>query len=320
MTFKPASRVLVPLALVLLSQVASAQGFPARPITLVHPFGAGSGADQNVRLIGEEFARFAGVPLVIDPKPGGNGVIAVQAVARAAPDGYTVMLSTSSTQIFNALLYKDTPVNPLTALTPVVGLTKAYQTLVVTPGAPYATVAELLAAARKNELTFGSGTTAMRMGGELFCQLAGVKLINVPYKTTPAAVTDLLGGRIDMLFLDLVFARPLIQSGKLRPLAVTSLQRLSALPNVPTLEEAGLQGYENAFFSGIFAPQGTPQPLLARLAELFAKANAGASVEKNRASASMVEMPLNGAELARYQQSEFERWKTVVAKAGIIAE
>jgi tripartite-type tricarboxylate transporter receptor subunit TctC len=145
-------------------------------------------------------------------------------------------------------------------------------------------------------------------------------LLNVPYKTTPAAVTDLLGGRIDMLFLDLVFARPLIQAGKLRPLAVTSLRRLDALAGVPTLEEAGLKGYENAFFSGIFAPRGTPQPVLNRLAELFGKANLAAPVEKNRLSASMVEMPLGGAELARYQQSEFDRWKSVVAKAGIAAE
>jgi tripartite-type tricarboxylate transporter receptor subunit TctC len=313
-------KIFAALAVIGASGLALAQSFPAKPITVVHPFGPGSGADQNTRLIADELARVAGVPVIIDARAGGNGVIALQAVARAAPDGYTVLLTTSTTQVFNPILYKDLPLDPVSSFVPVVALTKAYQVMVVPAHSSFNSVAEFIAASKKKGMSFGSGTTAMRMGGELFKQLAGVDLLHVPYKSTPAAVTDLLAGRVDTAFVDLVIARPQIQAGKLKPLAVTSLKRLDALPNVPTLDESGLRDYENAFWSGIFAPRGTPDTVVRRLGELFAKANVSPDVERNRQAASMVQLTMQGPELAKYQQAEIARWRKVAAAAGIAPE
>jgi tripartite-type tricarboxylate transporter receptor subunit TctC len=300
---------------------AMAQPFPAKAITLVHPFGPGSGADQIARTLGEEVTKMVGVPVIIDARPGGNGMIAMQAVKRAPPDGYTVMLTTNTTQVLNALLYRDLAIDPVAEFVPVTGLTIIYQVMVVAAASPANNYSEFLALARKNPgMSFGSGTAAVRVSGELFKQMAKVEMLNVPYKSTPPALIDVMGGRIDVAFAALVESGALIQAGKLKPLAVTSPRRLPSLPNVPTLDELGLKGYANGVWSGIFSPHGTPEATVTRLHEIFSKANATPAMAKIRSHASSEMLALNGPELAKFQAADIVRAKRVAAAAGIVPE
>lgn len=307
-------------ALSLLASAAMAQPFPAKPVTIVHPFGAGSGADVNTRLMADELTRVAGVPVVVDARPGGNGVIAMQAAARAAPDGYTLFFTTNTTQVLNPILYKDLPIDALTEFVPVAGLTRGYLIMLVSAAAPYNSVADFVAQAKAGKLTFGSGSASNRMGGELFKQMAKIELLHVPYKSAPAATADLIGGRIDTAFATLAEARPLLQAGKVKVLAVSAPQRLPTLPNVPTMHESGYAGLESPFWSAIFAPRGTPDAIVKRLAELVRKANAGPGPEKNREVASMSVMDLAGTDLDRYQKEQAALWKRVAAAAGMVPE
>lgn len=313
---------LLAIALVVTSGAIQAQTFPSKPITIIHGLGAGSGTDLSARRLAEEVSREAGVPVLVDPRAGANSVLALQAVSRAAPDGYTVLYATSTTQVLNGLMYKDLPGDPIADFVPVTGLTHAFQVMVVTADSPIGSVADFIARAKKASQppSFGASTASMRMAGELFKQMTGIAMLHVPYKVTAATMTDLMGGRIDTVFADLVVAVPLIRSGKLKPLAVTSLKRLEALPDVPTLDESGLKTYENSFWSGIYAPRGTPEPLVRRLHDLFSRGNLQPSMEKARASSSSNALVLNSAELARYQQAELARWKKVAAGAGIVPE
>jgi tripartite-type tricarboxylate transporter receptor subunit TctC len=309
-------------ALALIAAPLFAQGFPAKPITIVHGLGAGSGTDLSARRLADEVSKEAGVPVIVEPRAGANSVLALQTVSRAAPDGYTVLYATSTTQVLNTLFYKDLPGDPIADFVPVAGLTHAFQVMVVAADSPVNNVADFIARAKKaaQPLTFGSATGSMRMGGELFKQMTGVDLLHVPYKVTAASMTDLMGGRIDTVFADLVVAVPLIKSGKVKPLAVTALKRLDALPAVPTLDESGLKGYENSFWSGIFAPKGTPEPVVRRLHELFSKGNLQPSMEKGRVASSSNALVLNSADFAKYQAAEAVRWRKVAATAGIKPE
>jgi tripartite-type tricarboxylate transporter receptor subunit TctC len=300
---------------------ASSQSFPVKPVTLIHPFGAGSGADQSARVLADEFAKLSGVPLIVDARPGGNSMIGMQAVKRAPADGYTVMLTTNTTQVHNALFYKELPIDPVADFVPVTGQTIIYQLMVVAAASPVNDYNEFMALARKQPgMTFGSGTAAVRMAGELFKQMAKLDVVNVPYKATPPALVDLMGGRIDFAFAALVEAGALLRAGKVKALATTSLKRLPALPNVATLDELGLTGYENGVWSGIFAPRGTPEAAIARLHEIFSKANASPAMEKFRTPTSAQILALDSAGLAKFQAADIARARKVAAAAGIVPE
>lgn len=301
---------------------ANSPSFPSKAITLIVPFGAGSGGDQAVRVLAPEMAALAKVPVVINNVPGGNGALAFNALRNAPADGYTVMLATSTTQVINQILMARPPFDPGRDLSPVTGLTKLRQVMVVGSDVPVQDVAQFIARAKAQpgKLLFGSGTAASRLGAELFNSLTGIELTHIPYKATPNAITELAGGQIHMMFVDLPVALPLIQSGRLRALAVGGPKRLSALASVPTLQEAGVKGYEYSVWSGLYVLAGTPAPVVNRLYELGSAANRSPASQKFRDNASLEIFDATPLELARFQASELASWKETASKLRIKPE
>ena len=248
---------LLAVAAALIAHGALAQNYPSRPITLVVPFAAGSGTDQIARAMSQAIAaEWRGTTMVVDNKPGASGAIAAQAVARAAPDGYTLFMTTNTTQSANPHLYRKLSYNPVTDFTPIAALAKGAMVLAVPAASPLKSVADFVGYGRKKSINFGAGNSSSRVAGELFKQMTGVDLVYVPYKSNPQAVTDLVGGQLDAMFADTATTLPMIQSGRLRALGYTGSQRAAVLPAVPTLDEAGLPGYnlETFWAAGDRAP------------------------------------------------------------------
>ena len=250
---------------------AQAGKYPEKPISLVVPFAAGTATDQLARALGQSISNDTKQAVVVDNKAGASGMMAAQAVARAAPDGYTVLITTNTTHAANEHLYKKLPYDPVKDFAPVSGLGKGGQVLVVAASSPYKSVAELLAYARKNpgKLTFGSGSSSSRVAGELFQQMSGTDLLHVPYKSNTLAITDLMGGQIHMMITDTSTGVPQIKAGKLRALGVSTSKRLPMLPDVPTIDEAGVKGYDMGYWFAAYVPAGTPAPVVARLHDLL---------------------------------------------------
>jgi tripartite-type tricarboxylate transporter receptor subunit TctC len=272
----PRRRLLAAAALTLLpltQALAQSPAYPARPLSFIVPFAAGSATDQLARALGQSITEQTRQAVVVDNKAGASGMLAAQAAARAAPDGHTVLITTNTTHAANEHLYKKLPYDPVKDFAPVSGLGKGGQVLVVNPASPYKSVAELLAAARAKpgKLSFGSGSSSSRVAGELFQQMAGIELLHVPYKSNPLAITDLLGGQIDLMITDTSTGVPQIRSGKLRALGVSTAKRLAMLPEVPTISEAGVKGYDMGYWFAAYVPAGTPAPVVQRLNELLAQ-------------------------------------------------
>ena len=296
--------------------------YPTKPITFVVPFAAGSATDQLARALGQEVSKDAKQPVVVDNKPGAQGFIAAQAVAKAAPDGYTVFITTNTTQAANEHLFKKLPYDPVKDFAPVTALGRGGNILVVHPSLPAQNVGELikLAKSQPGKLSFGSGSSASRVSGELFQQMAGVQLLHVPYKSNPLALTDLLGGQINLMFTDTATGLPQVKSGKVRALGVTSPKRSPLAPEVPTIDEAGVKGYELTYWFGAYVPAGTPQPVIDRLHALLtaaAKAPATQTFYSTTGTDLFLSTP---AELAKFQAAESQRWGKVVKAAGIEPE
>jgi tripartite-type tricarboxylate transporter receptor subunit TctC len=301
---------------------ALAQTYPARPVTFIVPFAAGSATDQLARALGQHLTEQTKQAVVVDNKAGASGMLAAQAAARAAPDGYTVLITTNTTQAANEHLYKKLPYDPVKDFQPVTGLGKGGQVLVVNPASPYRSVADLLAAARKapGKLSFGSGSSSSRVAGELFQQMGGVQLLHVPYKSNPLAITDLLGGQIDLMITDTSTGVPQIKGGKLRALGVSTAKRLAMLPDVPTIDEAGVKGYDMGYWFAAYVPAGTPAPVVQRLHDLLA-AGAGGPAAKAFFETSGGEPFVTTPEgLGQFQAEESKKWGKVIKAAGIEPE
>ena len=301
---------------------AQAPAYPAKAITFIVPFAAGSATDQLARALGQSVTTDTKQPVVVDNKAGASGMIAAQAAAKAAPDGYTVLITTNTTHAANEHLYKKLSYDPVKDFAPVTGLGKGGQVLVVNAGAPYKSVAELLAFAKKNpgKLSFGSGSSSSRMAGEMLKQLADVDILHVPYKSNPLAITDLLGGQIDMMITDTSTGVPQIKAGKLRALGYSTQKRGAQLPDVPTIAEAGVKGYDMGYWFAAYVPAGTPAPVVARLNELLAhatKSEAARSFFTNAGSEAWTTTP---EELAKFQAAETQKWGKVIKAAGIEPE
>ena len=252
---------------------AWAQGkYPEKPVTFIVPFAAGSATDQLARALGASFTADTKQAVVVDNKAGASGMMAAQAAARAPADGYTVLITTNTTHAANEHLYKKLAYDPVKDFVPVTGLGKGGQVLVVRPDAPYKSVADLLAKAKQSpgKLSFGSGSSSSRVAGEMFKQLSGTDILHVPYKSNPQALTDLLGGQIDMMITDTATGVPQIKGGKLKALGVSTTKRIALLPEVPTIDEAGVKGYDMGYWFAAYVPKDTPAPVVARLRELLA--------------------------------------------------
>jgi tripartite-type tricarboxylate transporter receptor subunit TctC len=302
---------------------AVAQGkYPEKPITFVVPFAAGSATDQLARALGASITADTKQAVVVDNKAGASGMLAAQAAARAAADGYTVLITTNTTHAANEHLYKKLPYDPVKDFIPVTGLGKGGQVLVVRTDAPYKSVADLLAKAKKEpgKLSFGSGSSSSRVAGEMFKQLSGTDILHVPYKSNPLAITDLLGGQIDMMITDTATGLPQVKSGKLRALGYSTQKRSPQLPDVPTLDEAGVKGYDMGYWFAAYVPAGTPQPVVARLNELLVAAVKSAPARSFFETSGAEAWTTTPDELARFQTVETQKWGRVIKAAGIEAE
>lgn len=322
------SRIFRPLAALELcafaaiGSTASAQDYPSKPITIIVPFAAGSGTDQTARVYGQAISEQLKVPVVIDNKGGASGFIAAQYVAKAAPDGYTVFVTTNTTQVANPHLFKKLPYDPIKDFTPVTLLSKGQMLMLVRPGSPYKSLGDLLAAARKTpaKLSFGSGNSSSQVAGEMLKQMAGVDILYVPYKSNPQAITDLIGGQIDFMFADAPTAVPQVQGGRLRALATSGAKRLGAAPNAPTVAEAGVKGYEMSYWVAAYLPAGAPKAVVERLNAAFTKASQSPEVKAYHEKTSGELAVTTPQGLADFQAAESKKWGQVIQAAGIQPE
>lgn len=315
-------RYLAGVCLVMAASLAQAADFPSQPFRMVVPFGAGSGTDQQARAFADALTRLYGVTVVVENKPGASGILAAQDVASAAPDGYTMLMTTNTTHAANQHLFKSLPYDPVKDFTPVTTLSRGSMLMVVPASSKYQSVADVIAAAKENpgKLTFGSGSSSSRVGGELFQQMAGIRLLHVPYKSNPQAHVDLIGGQIDMVFSDTGSTLPHVVGGKLRALAYTGSSRSEQLPDLPTVAESGLPGYAVYHWSAMYLPAGVPQPIVDKLHEMYVAANRTDVMKQRREASASEEFVMLPAELAAFQQEEAEKWGKVIRAAGIQPE
>ncbi|KQP22809.1 tripartite tricarboxylate transporter substrate binding protein [Pseudorhodoferax sp. Leaf267] len=306
----------------LLAQGALAQAFPSKPITFVVPFAAGSATDQIARALGQSITDQTRQPVVVDNKGGASGQIAASQVARAPADGYTVLITTNTTHAANEHLYKKLSYDPVKDFAPITGLGKGGQVLVVRMDTPYTNVMDLVAAAKKTpgKLSFGSGSSSSRMAGEMFKQLSGTDILHVPYKSNPNAITDLLGGQIDFMITDTSTGVPQVKGGKLKALGVSTVDRNPLLPEVPTIAEAGVKGYDMGYWFAAYAPAGTPPAVVAKLQELLAAGTKSAAAKSFYDGSGSVAWTTTPDGLAKFQAAETAKWGKVIKAAGIEAE
>ncbi|MEG0002976.1 MAG: tripartite tricarboxylate transporter substrate binding protein [Comamonas sp.] len=318
----PARRTLLALALLSpLCSVVSAQNFPARPITIVIGSTAGSATDGLARAVAAEVGKETGQSVIVENRAGAFGSIAAQQVARAQPDGYTVFMTTNTTQSANPHLLKKLAYDPLKDFAPVALLAKGPLLLVVNPKLGVNSIAELVALAKRQpgKLNYGSGSSSAQVATELFQQMTGTKFNYVPYKANPPAVIDLIAGQTDLMIVDLATTVPQVKAGKLKALGLSSPGRLSLMPGVPAISES-LPGYEFGYWNALYAPAATPAPVVQKLNALMRNAMQTAAV-RNVAEQSGMEVALSSPdEMNRFQIAEYERWGKIIKAAGIQPE
>jgi tripartite-type tricarboxylate transporter receptor subunit TctC len=310
-------------ALALAPLLGHAQAFPEKAITFVVPFAAGTATDQIARALGNQIATETKQAVIIDNKAGASGFIASQNVAKAPADGYTVLITTNTTHAANEHLFKKLPYDPVKDFSPVAALGKGGQIMVVNPSFPAKNVAEFIALAKKEpgKYSFGSGSSSSRMAGELLQQMADIKLLHVPYKSNTLAVTDLLGGQINMMITDTATGLPQVKAGKLRALGFSSSARSPLAPDVPTISEAGVKGYEMGYWFAAYAPAKTPPAVVKRLNELLVKAAKSEAAKTAFYEPTGTEVFTTTPEdLAKFQAAESQKWGRIVKAAGIEAE
>jgi tripartite-type tricarboxylate transporter receptor subunit TctC len=299
---------------------AAAQAYPTKPITIVVPFAAGGTTDILARVIGEALKKELGQPVVIDNRAGAGGNIGAALAAKAVPDGHTLFMGTVGTHAINAALYKKLSFDPVKDFAPLTRVAMVPNLLVANPARPYKTVKELVAYAKSKpgQVTFGSSGngSSIHLSGELFNSLAKVDMIHVPYKGSAPAVTDLVGGQIDIMFDNMPSAIQHVRNGRLRAIAVTTAKRSPELPDVPTIAEAGVPGYEATSWFGMFAPAATSAPVVAKLNAALVKVLADADVKKKLAEQGAEPYSEKPEQFAEFIRKESAKWSQVVKAAG----
>jgi tripartite-type tricarboxylate transporter receptor subunit TctC len=312
-------------ALAIAPFAAQAQAaFPSKALTIIVPFSAGGTTDILARVVGQYMAKDLGQPVIIDNRAGAGGNIGAQMVARAAPDGYTLLMGTVGTHAINQSLYKKMAFDPIKDFAPLTRVALVPNLLVANPSQPYKNVKELIAYAKANpgKVTFassGSGTS-IHLSGEMFSQMAGVDMQHIPYKGSAPALTDLLGGQTAIMFDNMPSVIGHVKAGKLRPLAVTTPQRSPALPDVPTVAEAGVPGYSATSWFGLLAPANTPAPVIAKLNASILKALADPEVKKKMAEQGAEPHGEKPEQFAEFIRSETAKWGQTVKKSGATAD
>lgn len=304
----------------LAAPAALAQAYPSKPITIIVPFAAGGTTDILARILGQYMAGAMGQTVVVDNRAGAGGNIGGQAAARAPADGYTLFMGTVGTHAINASLYKKMPFDPVKDFAPLTRVAMVPNVLVVNPSQPFKTVQELIAYAKANpgKVTCGSSGngSSIHLSCELFKTMAKVDLLHVPYKGSAPAVNDLLGNQIAIMFDNLPSALQHIKAGNLRALGVTSAKRSPELPDVPTIAEAGVPGYEATSWFGMFAPAATPPAILTQLNAVIVKALNDPDVKKRFLEQGAEPHPEAPTQFAAFIKSESEKWGKVVKASG----
>ncbi|HKU69220.1 MAG TPA: tripartite tricarboxylate transporter substrate binding protein [Burkholderiales bacterium] len=299
---------------------AQAQPFPSKAVRLVVPFSAGGSTDIVGRTVGQKLSEMWGQPVIVDNRPGGSTTIGTDIVAKSPPDGYTLLVTPAPFTIVPGLIAK-LPYDPAKGFEPITLINTTPLVVIVNPSVPARNVKELIALARRKPgaLNFGSSGSGgtNHLAGELFNTMAGVKMVHIPYKGNAPALTDLVGGHVDLLFNGLTSAMPLIKSGKARVLAVTSLKRAGSLPDVPSLDELGLKGFQAVAWNGLSASARTPKEVIAKInADVVKVVHSPELVERLKAEGSD---PVGStpAEFAAFLREEIARWSRVIRFAGI---
>ena len=303
---------------------AAAQDYPRHPITLIVPYAAGGGNDVMARVAAEKMSKSLGQQIVIENRGGAGGSIATRQIARAEPDGYTLGLGGTGTLAINPTLYGNVGYDPRKDFAPVGLIATSALIVLVHPAVPAKSIHDLIALAKRepgklNYASAGSGS-GIHLGTELFAYMAGVQLTHIPYKGSGPALTDLLGGHVAIYFSSLPAAIGLVKDGKVRALGVTGPQRSVIFPDVPTVAESGLPGFEAVLHYGIVAPAGTPQPIIAKLNTVLREAVASDDVKQRIATDGAEPLPSTPEEYAADIDREEVKWSAIVKKSGAKAE
>ena len=304
--------------------LAHAQGYPQRPVRIISPFPPGGSADSMARALSEELAKRTGQPFLVENKPGAGGGIGADAVAKSAPDGYTIVIGAAGAMAINTSLYRKLPYDPVADFAPISLIGHSPVLIVAHPQNTASTVRELIAAAKAapGKLSFASNGngTAHHLTGELFMQTAAIDMVHVPYNGSAPAFQDVVGGRVPYGFLDLTLALPLMASGRLKGIATTGLRRSAAVPNIPTVAESGLPGFDAVGWFGFFAPANTPPDVIATL-NGHVRAVLNEPAFKAKALALAVDpQATTPQELAAYQKSEMVKWARVIKAANVTVQ
>jgi tripartite-type tricarboxylate transporter receptor subunit TctC len=304
----------------LASAGAAAQAYPGKPIRMITPYAPGGGSDTLARILGQKLLEAWGQPVVVDNRPGGGGIIGAETVARAAPDGYTLLVTPSAVLTINPHLYSSLRYDTFRDFAPVTIASNSPYFLVVHPKIPAANVRELIAYAKANPgkmnySSSGSGSST-HLAGVLFNQMAGIDIVHIPYKGAAPAIVDLLAGNIQMRFSSVVPVLPHVKNGRLRGIAISSAKRYGPLPELPTIAESGLPGYTVESFYAVVAPAGTSRAIIAKLNAELVRNLKGAEVAAHMAADGAEVIGSSPAELAKAMRDDYARWAKPVKDSG----
>ena len=309
--------------LITVSGSALAQGYPNKPIKAIVPFAAGSATDQIGRAFAQKMSESLGQPIIIENKAGVNGMLGADAVAKSAPDGYTIMVGTNSTNAALKSLMKKLPYDQDTAFAPIGYIGSVPLIVAVNNDVPAKNLKELvaMAKAKPGQVTFASASTSQRVSSEMLQSMAGIEMTHVPYKSGPAAMTDLIGGQVNLFTADFAVMLPQVKAGKIRGLAVTSMQRSKAIPELPTVNEAlGVKDYELIAYFAMFAPAGTPADVIAKLNKALNAAAADKDIVEKFSAIGFETAPGSPEALAQRNRAETAKWAKAIRDAKIEAE
>lgn len=303
-------------------QPARAQPYPSKPIRFIIPFAPGGATDIMARLVGQKLTEAWGQPVLVESKPGANGIIASEAAAKAAADGYTMMLAVLSTHATNVTLYSKLPYDPQRDFTPIAMMAYTPLVLVVPAGAPLSTVKDLVAQAKAlpGRLNFSAGTATIHLTGELFKMVTDTDIVAVSYKGTVPGLMAVISGEVAFTFEPTVTAVPQVKGGRIRALAVTSPRRSPLLPDVPTAEEAGLPGFEAYSWLGIVMPAGVPRAVAAKMQDEVLRILSLADVKEKMAAMGLDPLPMTGERFGAFMKVETDKWARTIKASGMKIE
>ena len=316
-------KVFAAVALVIygvISPVWAQDVYPSRPISIVVAFGPGSGTDVGARLLGQKLSEALGRPVVIENKPGANGSIAAAYVAKAKPDGYTLFMGTNSTHGANPALMRELGYDPIKDFAPITRVAIFTSIIVVTPSLPVKNMQDLVAYGKANEMSLATGNASGVVMSETLARPLGWKLLRVPFKSNPQAMTEVIAGRVQVMFTDIAAANAQIKAGNLRPIVVTSKQRSALMPDLPTIAETAVADYDLSGWIALFAPAGTPRPIVDKLNAEVTKALNSPEVRSKLLDLGAEPSPMPVAEFGIWVQQEVNKWTRLVKEAGIQPE